>query len=143
MSSESENKSAPIRRLSLWKTHRRHFSAAHISEEGAKVVWEERGKARQKDAEIVPPIDCGPLYPAPATEKKGSKKARKGSRLEMKRRKTHYKTFNEDDFGTKLPPKPLEKRRSLLAELTIEDDESKTMREFRFPARSVSKERLT
>jgi hypothetical protein len=143
MSLEKENRLTPVRRLYPWKTHRRHFSAAHISEEGAKVVWEERSNAKQEVAEVVPPVDCGFLYPAPATEKKESKKSRKGSRPDWKRRKTHYKPFNEDEFGERRSPKPVEKRKSLLAELTTEDDILKSLRDFRFPARSVSKERLT
>jgi hypothetical protein len=145
MSSDDGNKFTHVRRLHPWKTHRRHFSAADISQEAARVVWQERTKPRQEATEDLQPVDCGFYYPAPSTEKKVSKKTRKASRSETKRRKTHYKPFNEDEFGERLCPQPLEKQKSLLAALTCEEEEEglKAMMDFRFPAQSVSKERLT
>jgi hypothetical protein len=146
VSLESEGNLTPIGRLFPWRGHRRHLSAAHIAEEGAKVRSEEKKKkAKPEEKKVAPPADCGLLYPQPVMEKNGTKNKKRGVRPEPKRRKTHYMPFDEKVFGKRLSPKPLQSQisRSLLADLPFEGDELKSLREFKFPVEDDPEEKLT
>jgi hypothetical protein len=150
VSLESEENLTPVRRLFPWRGHRRHLSAAHIAEEGAKVRCEEKKQTKVETtkvgtAKVATPADCGLLYPQPVTEKNGAKSKRRTGKPEAKRRKTPYLPFDDKAFGKRCPPKPLETQnsRSLLADLPFEGDELKSLREFKFPADNGSEEKLT
>jgi hypothetical protein len=140
LAKEDEELLSRVRRLSPYqKGHRRHFSAATITKtETELLIGDNEGeRILEEEALVTTPqaVDSGFLYPPPLPNTRAPLKRGKTKRPEIKRRKTVYKPFSEEDFGKRLaPPKPEEKQKSMLAELPFEvSEELNRMKNFKFP----------